>query len=952
MSKDLFAILDENLNVIESSDEFLSLFDACKENIVNNSAKVFSFDIKDKTIDVIHDKNYYIIVKNNSNAIVDAETGVLEIDLRNKTILKFQFEDREYLKGVSIEDIIDITKNPLGIKADFDKFKEDMNNLVYNEVNSMIYFKTSFSSDTEKLFSITPKSRDVFELKCSIRRINSYNSENENAALEGLYDTLTPAYGKEGFVQKAKELLSEKNSNYFLCLLDIDYLKSVNDSYGHLFGDDVIRIVCDKIIRLISPTDIVGRIAGDKYVFLVKTASSSDNEIKPLLRELKFSLQDVTIKQINNFQVTVTVGAVASKQAKTYEDLYELAAKALYRGKSKGRDCHVIYNPIVHGNIDTSVPLNNKNQKPVNIKYSNTQFVNVVLNALVNSLNVEKTMQELVVEIRRHFLLDRVVICDAEGKIIAQSNSNNIDAIDSFYEDCLSDEFLSKFNKENIWFNNHILPNKDKFNDCLYKHGVKSCVQMVSFDNDKFDGIISYEDHTSKRIWSLDELSFGNMLGKIISSFYRKIQVERKLTSTLYIDPITGFKNVYKFKQNLENVEFKNDQFAIAVLDIKRFSIINETIGLKNGDLVLKSVAEAIDRYDRDIVDFCRIQDDRFIVLIKYTNDVRTLERIISITQEIAIYCDSLTPNLKFTVGAYFIREGDDISSAIDKANQARKYAKTQNIQGVSLYDTALVEQLAFEKLLEDNMESALENGEFEVYLQPCYYVKTAKVCSMEALIRWNFQGKVLSPIKFIPLFERNGFINRLDFFVYETVCKTLKKYSDLGYEIPIISVNVSRRHLYEKNFLEKLNALLDKYELPRKYIGLELTESLFVDNERLMLAFVNELSNAGYRIYMDDFGVAYSTLNLLSRMHVDVIKLDKAFIDNELVNESEKIIIANIIRMSKELGINVLSEGVETDVQLQTLTKLKCDYVQGYLFAKPMPVSQVMPKYLDKRVS
>ena len=215
---------------------------------------------------------------------------------------------------------------------------------------------------------------------------------------------------------------------------------------------------------------------------------------------------------------------------------------------------------------------------------------------------------------------------------------------------------------------------------------------------------------------------------------------------------------------------------------------------------------------------------------------------------------------------------------------------------------------------------------------------------------RWEFNGELLSPGVFIPLFEKNGFVKEVDFYVYETVCWYLKHYMDLGYGVPPISVNVSRRHLEDHNFIERLNKLLSKYTLPRKLIGLELTESLFVENEKLMISFINKLSNEGYRIYMDDFGVAYSTLNLLSRLHIDVIKLDKAFIDNNMFNEKERIIIANIIRMAKELGIRVLSEGIETQLQVKELTKLKCDYAQGYWFAKPLPIEKVFDKYIEEK--
>lgn len=249
----------------------------------------------------------------------------------------------------------------------------------------------------------------------------------------------------------------------------------------------------------------------------------------------------------------------------------------------------------------------------------------------------------------------------------------------------------------------------------------------------------------------------------------------------------------------------------------------------------------------------------------------------------------------------------------IDRALEAKKFSKDNGITRLIIYDDKVHEQTIINQTIEAKMENALKNKEFEVYLQPCYELKTNTISSFEALVRWNTNDGIMSPDHFIPLFEKNGFIVKMDFYVYEVVCQTLARWKNDGHPLRRISVNVSRCHINDKDFVIKLNALLNKYNIDKKYFGIEITESLFMENENDVISLVEILSKEGYQIYMDDFGVAYSTLNLLSRVHVDVIKLDRGFIRNDFRNNRETIVIRNIIQMARELGINVLSEGIET---------------------------------------
>ncbi len=239
-------------------------------------------------------------------------------------------------------------------------------------------------------------------------------------------------------------------------------------------------------------------------------------------------------------------------------------------------------------------------------------------------------------------------------------------------------------------------------------------------------------------------------------------------------------------------------------------------------------------------------------------------------------------------------------------------------------------------------MRSALINKEFIVYLQPKIDLSTRQISGAEALVRWLPPDENLIPPKdFIPLFEKNGFVVELDFYVYEEVFKVLRKWLDEKRCLVPISLNVSRIHLRDYNFVPRLTSLINKYNLPTDLIELEITESTFFENINQLLKVISELKHYGFTFSIDDFGSGYSSLNILKDLPIDVLKLDKGFFPRDNISKKEKIIVSTIVDMAKKLDIRVISEGIETIEQCDFLTNIGCDMVQGYLFAKPMPISE-----------
>ena len=293
--------------------------------------------------------------------------------------------------------------------------------------------------------------------------------------------------------------------------------------------------------------------------------------------------------------------------------------------------------------------------------------------------------------------------------------------------------------------------------------------------------------------------------------------------------------------------------------------------------------------------------------------------------------------------GIYKISKSDnDINTIMDRANTARKTIKGGHKNSFAFYDKEMHKKILKEKEIENSMVDALNNGEFIVYFQPKYSLSDYQIIGAEALVRWdNPQKGLIPPIEFIPVFERNGFIVNIDFYVFEEVCKKIREWMDEGQKVVPISVNLSRMHFVNSNFIEKFKLIVDKYKIPTRLIELELTETAVLDNIEGLLDTMNNLKEKGFVISMDDFGTGYSSLNLLKELPVDILKLDRAFFTEKDESNNEKIVISNVIKMAKELKMKVISEGVETISQVEFLKQIGCDMVQGYLFSKPMPVKE-----------
>lgn len=436
-------------------------------------------------------------------------------------------------------------------------------------------------------------------------------------------------------------------------------------------------------------------------------------------------------------------------------------------------------------------------------------------------------------------------------------------------------------------------------------------------------------------------------------------QTKKQIYKIAYEDEITGLPTKAKHRTDVEEFLPKaHGRYVYVSLEIDNFKYVNEMYGYSFGNYTLRYVATEIGRELRSDELFARTGGAHFGLLLRYTDDEQLESRLRGWFDKISHMRNKdrgNVYNLQFTCGVYRIRDNhEDAGRVRECANIARESARHLADHSIEFFDENLQKKQAARAELEFEMHSAYDEKQFEVYLQPKYSTSDEEIVGAEALIRWNHPTKgMIYPNDFIPLFESNGFIVKIDYFVLEEVCKCIRGWLNDDIEPVVVSVNLSRIHLYDSELVTKLVDIVDTYKVPHELIEFELTETVLFEELEYLLDVMTQLKEAGFILSMDDFGSGYSSLNMLKRLPVDVLKLDKGFMDSFRENgpdNKDRTIISHVISMAKDLNMEVLAEGVENEGQQRFLKQTDCDMIQGYFYSKPMKLDQFDTEYRKKR--
>lgn len=435
------------------------------------------------------------------------------------------------------------------------------------------------------------------------------------------------------------------------------------------------------------------------------------------------------------------------------------------------------------------------------------------------------------------------------------------------------------------------------------------------------------------------------MLAAAVFLFTRLRKSRKSLIQLAYYDQLTGAGNLAKFTMDAKELLHQNPklQYTIRVFDISNFQMFNDFYGFEEGNVLLCGVVNTLKGIlDAKTETLGRVNADEFISL---TTDVAHeafaaragifRARFFSGTGRQEYH------RVAFKTGCYVLETGsEDVAEAIEKAMLAHKAAKLSGKQYV-YYDENMKIDAQRVREIERNMYAALANREFKLYLQPQYRISDSSIMGMEALVRWQPKdGPMIFPNAFIPIFEKNGFIVKLDYYMFEQTCKTIRSWIDSGIAVTIVSVNLSRLHLENTNLVAELCGIADQYHVPHGLLELELTETVAMENEELLYSTTKQFHDAGMRLSVDDFGSGYSSLGILNYLSFDTLKLDRSFFKDTHDMERSQVIIRSIIQMAQDLNITTIAEGIEEAGQVDFLRKIHCDAIQGYYYAKPMPAA------------
>jgi len=486
---------------------------------------------------------------------------------------------------------------------------------------------------------------------------------------------------------------------------------------------------------------------------------------------------------------------------------------------------------------------------------------------------------------------------------------------------------------------------ESKLNDIIIKNALRS-------DNNTITDIL-YAHYDNIGITVAVILLFIVIILALFAN--SKAKGKQKIEKMHYYDKLTGYKNFNSFLEEAPVIISRNPEinYAVLYIDIVQFKYINGAFSYEEGDNVLRNVSLSICEFlDRSRETFARIYADHFVLLLSYENETALEKKIKLLFGEL----DLLHLRTKhghrfiFNSGVYLIDKRDiPIKTAVDCAIFAKKTLVKKHSTVYAYYDKKIVQIMKEEQIIEASMRNALKKGEFVPYLQPKIDCSSGKIVGAESLVRWLTPDKgILAPDIFIPYFEKSGFITKLDIHIFSETCKLLRRWIDEGKDIFPISCNFSYLDIVEPSFPKYLKIIAEKNNVPANMLELELTESVAIEHVEIVNARGKELSEYGFRLSLDDFGAGYSSLTLLQILKMDVLKLDRTFVQRGLGGKLAYGLVSSLVKTFKDNSIQIVFEGIETEEQINFVKSLGCKIIQGYFYSKPIPIEEFEQKYFN----
>ena len=455
-----------------------------------------------------------------------------------------------------------------------------------------------------------------------------------------------------------------------------------------------------------------------------------------------------------------------------------------------------------------------------------------------------------------------------------------------------------------------------------------------------------------RKVRMLYEWKLDNDVAKSIINDDSSVFSPEALYKKAFFDPIT---NHYNWNHLVAFLEMPMDKdihdYAFVHFDVKEFRVINEAYGHIAANKVLCNIVKAMNEADF-VYASARCHNDNFAMMIKDMPEEETIRTLREFFEKLSYLEEDPNYRIYYRCGVVpmqrTVLSGNRVA---DAGKMAQALGTNRSETDVIIYTDKMHDDLSWSNYIKAYLETAIENDEFLVFLQPKIKSTSGELEGAEALIRWNYKKEeFLSPARFIPFFEKDCSIGKIDDIVLRKVCIALKKWKEAGKKLVPVSVNLSRSRFYTQNLIEHLTSIVDEYGIDHKYIDFELTESASYDNKKHLVNLMEGLRSKGFSLSMDDFGTGYSSLSLLTELPFDTLKIDKSFVDKVSgagERDDDIIVVRHIITLAKELGLMCLAEGAECKEQVEKLASLGCDVIQGYYYSKPIPIEEFEEKYM-----
>lgn len=485
----------------------------------------------------------------------------------------------------------------------------------------------------------------------------------------------------------------------------------------------------------------------------------------------------------------------------------------------------------------------------------------------------------------------------------------------------------------------------------LQKQEVKSLVSVPVIGEDEMLAFIGIDSVTAHREWSEEHIEMLNIMASILYGGLMQIETDQEIEFMAYYDSLTSLPNRFLFEDRVEQAIHLSKRtgkyVAVIFIDLDNFKTVNDTIGHRGGDDLLRQVATGLSDTVRKTDTVARFGGDEFLILI---NNIKDYQTITLITDKIMkIFADLfIVDEQEFLVTAsagiaLYPKDGEDTNTLIKNADIAMYEAKAKGKNQYALCTQEIKDNMEISRQLSHDLYNALERDEFFIHYQPQIDLSTNAIIGVEALLRWMHPTRgVIPPDTFIPIAEENSLINSIGEWVLRTASIQNKEWQDMGLPHMVMGVNLSSVQVINPRIVKTVKSILKETGLDPKYIELEITESIAIEEADYVIDVLNKLKELGVSIAIDDFGTEYSSLSRLKLLPIDRIKIDMQFVQGIETNEKDRAITMVIIKLAKSLGINVLAEGVETAPQLAYLNQEMCEYTQGFYHYKPMPANEI----------